>query len=294
MSEVSRVLETEVRQPIAVIEMDMARHSVKRKDVEEGDAIGQPGMESAAQSRDDLEAKVQAITESGKPVSIVGSPRQRTTQSSIYRALGEKLKEVSIEGMEPDDMVRWLESGGVIEKTNTELLNFQDGTGEYEKDMTKAYEEGRLMRWMIEKSDELAVNTEQVVDKATPLSVQAGNVSMLIYSLGRLRTDRVLSDEQLENDLNVITSHQSVLESFLYKVITLKDGEDVGEQFVADLSEAGFRENQGFNCKYEQFEDGDWQVRINFEGKEYVVTKEEMVQIAQEGADLKAKMKPAE
>lgn len=289
MFEMQRGLETEVRRIVVVIEMDMARHSIKN-----GEVIGQEGMEAAARSRPELEARAQEISKSGQPISIVSSLLPRAEQSGVFRTLGEKLREVNIEGMDPDDITRWLKEGGAIETINTSLLGFQMGEGEYQDKMTTAFKEGRLMRWMIEESDDVAVESGQIEDKATPLSVQAGNVAMLIYSLGRLRTEKFIDDQELVRDLNMVTSHQSVLESFLYKVIVLKEGEEAGDEFIADLNEAGFKENQGFNCKYEQFEDGAWQVRINYEGKEYVVSKEEMIQITQEGVDLKARMKSSE
>lgn len=277
--EVTRVKEGE---PVAQFEVDMARHSIKGKLPDGREPIIKEGMEAAVQ------AGLKNVRESvGK---IYGSPRERTGQSSALRMLAERFKDMDFSSVDPEDIVRWLQEGG-LEKTETPFLNFQTGEGAYTDEFMKEFKAGELLKWLTEKSDEKAIKTKQNPEKVTPFSVQAGNVAEFIFAKVWEVYDSKGGSGTAPVDF--ATSHQSVLECFLYKVIKNHDGEKAAEEFVARLKNKGFDENQGFVLKGKVYDLADvskWSIQVIFDGKTYEMSPDELFGIIKEGQDLKEKL----
>jgi hypothetical protein len=280
--------------PLAEITMDFARHSTKGKK-ESREPLTKEGIEAAVKAgaeRTDAEA-VMAKAGRGEILEVFGSPKERTSQSSVFRMLGKQFEEAGFENIDPEDVVRWLGEGGGLKKTETPLLDFQTGEGDYNKEMMENFKKGELFKWEVERSDKAAKDYKQDPDKVTPLSIQAGNVAAFIWALGRQKSDKILEnpDSKEKRDLVFGTSHGGVLESFLYKIINELEKEKAADDFVKSLGNQSFPENQGFKAKFLTSGPEDWAIVIDYKGKEYKPDSDLIVKIIQEGVDLKKELK---
>ena len=269
-------------EPVTAFEVDMARHSIKGKLPDGREPITKEGMDTAVQAG--LKDTRELV---GK---VYGSPRERTSQSSALRMLAKQFKDVDFANVDPEDVVRWLQEGG-LKKVESPFLNFQVGEGEYNVEFMKEFKAGNLLKWLAEKSDNRAVETKQNPEKVTPISVQAGNVAEFVFAKVWEAFDN--EGESSETAVDFATSHQSVLESFLCKVIKNHDGEKAADEFIASLGNKGFGENQGFTLKgnvYDKKDVSKWGVQVIYAGKTYEVTPDELFQIIKEGEDLKEKL----
>jgi hypothetical protein len=271
------------RMPVAQFSIDMARHSIKgKKDGRE--PLTQEGMEEAVKSR--LGEKHDQLGD------IFGSPRERTSQSSLLRMFAERFKSVDFSKVDPEDIVRWLAEGG-LKKVETPLLNFELGDGDLKKELMENFYNSQYFKWIVEKSDQRAEETKQNPEKVTPLSIQAGNVASFIFAEVWDQYSRLNGDEISPKGIDFATSHQSVLESFLYKVIKHAEGEAAAQTFVQSLNNQGFAENEGFKANiaiYNPHNPEDWEAVIDYKNKKYLLKPDEVVSIIKEGEDLKKKL----
>lgn len=260
---------------------DMARHSTKGAKPRE--ALTSEGLEKAVEAG--LENDYKFLGQ------VYGSPRERTGQSSVMRMFAEQFKDLKFDDVDPEDVVRWLVAGG-LSKTETPFLNFQTGEGEYNKELMENFNAKRYLRWLVDKSDAAAVSFKQSPDKATPVSIQAGNVASYIFAKIWEAYDKKQHQGE-QTPVDFATSHQGVLESFLFKAIKKKWGEAPALKFVSDLQEQGFTENEGFTITGEvgDFENvEDWRVKIKYKNTEYVLESRELLDIIKEGEDLKGQL----
>ncbi|KKU13924.1 MAG: hypothetical protein UX20_C0010G0016, partial [Candidatus Magasanikbacteria bacterium GW2011_GWC2_45_8] len=109
------------RKPIAQFSIDLARHSIKSKLPDGREPLAAQGVTAAVESRAHEKA-----THLGQGF---GSWRERTGQSSVLRKFAEHFKEVDFVGIDPQDIVAWLQEGG-LQKTETPLFDFAEGEGD--------------------------------------------------------------------------------------------------------------------------------------------------------------------
>lgn len=275
--------ETEPR-PIASVAIDMARHSIKGAKPRE--ALTTEGMVAAV--RAGIE-QIQHLPHG----EVYGSPRERTGQSSVARMFAGQFEKVDFSKVDPEDVVRWLESGG-LNKTETPFLNFELGEGKYTDAFMDAFKKNEMMRWLAEESDDAAVEYEQDPKKVTPLSIQAGNIASFFFAKAWELYEKTRKGETVDKKMDFATSHQGVLESFLYKVILKHDGEAAANTFVETLSQPnqGFSENEGFRAELELYgtdvkDPEQWVVHIFYKEKEYRVPSDEVYVLMKEGQELK-------
>lgn len=269
--------------------IDMARHGIKGKIKNEDGTIREPltkeGMMGAVMAGLDKEH----LAELG---GVYGSPRERTGQSSVFRMFAEQLRDEAHYDFDPEEFVRWLQEGG-MGKTETPLLNFQDGDGEYQKEVMDNFGKKLYLKWITERSDAAALEHKQMPDKVTPLSIQAGNVGAFIATEvwgAYAARDR---GETVEPRVDFATSHQGVLESFLYKVIKRLEGDEAATSLVTELNNHGFAENQGFKVTVDILDPKDvtnWSITLNYGGKDYKLMADEVFEIIKEGEDLKKQL----
>ncbi len=276
------------REPLARVSIDMARHSIKGAKPRE--ALTQEGMDAAVQAG--LSRQIQVDQINNLLGKVYGSPLERTAQSSVFRMFAEQFKDMDFSNVDPEDIVRWLEEGG-LEKVETPFLQFQLGDGAYTDTMMDAFKKGEYFKWLVENSDRLAKEYKQ--KEVTPFSIQAGNIASFIFAKVWELYDG-LSEKGTnftESTLDFATSHQGVLESFLHKIIRKNDGEDVANEFVKELNGAGFSENQGFLVEIVIFSKDDstaWGVNITYKDKKYYASSKDILQIMKEGEDLKEEL----
>lgn len=268
--------------PIAQLTIDMARHSVKGDKPRE--ALTEEGMGKAVASR-----VQETPTHLGQ---IFGSPRERTGQSSVLRKFAKYFKDVNFENTDPEDVVRWLESGG-LKKTETPLLNFQLGEGDYNTEIMDAFKKGEYFKWTVENSDRRALETRQKQDKVTPLSVQAGNIAVFIvreiYDLYDRKANKGEATES--RGIDFATAHMGVIESFLYKVMEVKsESPEVMRKFL-EKNKQGFQENEGIKVEVKIYNpdhhDTAWEVEVRYGDKLYVLKPQDLQQIVFKGEILR-------
>ncbi len=267
-------------QPAARIYMDMARHGLKGPKPRE--ALSKEGIEGAVEAG---LGKVQPAPAG----DVYGSPRERTGQSSVFRMYAEQLQHVTGWDFDPEEFVRWLEKGG-LSKTETPFLNFQVGEGEYNKEFMENFLKGEYFKWITERSDAAALEFKQKPESVTPFSIQAGNVGSFIFAEVWAAYDRLGKGETVEPRVDFATSHQGVLESFLYKVIKKHSGDDLAAHLVESLNNQGFAENQGFSVEVKILDPHDpkaWNVTVVYGDTPFVLPSAEVLEIIKEGQDLK-------
>lgn len=272
------------RTPVAHVQCDMARHSLKGKLPDGREPITFEGMRAAVQSR--------TGTVREHIGAILGSPRERTGQSSALRMFADQFKDVDFTSVDPEDIVRWLQEGGV-QKVESPFLNFQVGEGEYHKEFMDEFNAKRYLKWIVERSDASALEHRQNPEKVTPFSVQAGNVGSFIVGEVWDQYDRLWNGKPEKKGVDFVTSHQAILESFLYKVIARKDGKEAADAFVVSLRNEGFKENQGLTLDvsiYDKDNTDDWTATVTYEGKQYVLAPDEVSDIITEGQALQQKL----
>lgn len=286
----------EAEPKLASVEIDLARHSIKGAEIEGRVPISEEGILASIEAGTGEHTEdVTKRAKKGEAVEVYGSLLERTQQSALFRMLSDHFKKSGFKDVDPEDVMRWLEQGGGVKKVETPLLGFQLGDGEYKKEMLENLNKGRYLAWLVERSDEAAIENKQDPDKVTPHSIQAGNVASFIWALGSIKAEKLIKQGDGETvDFAFAATHGGVLESFLYKVIEIKEGEVESQKFIDDLSKVGyFEENQGFKAKYNAYsEDGQkWDIEIEYNGKSYTLSQNEAVKIIQEGIDLKSKLK---
>lgn len=289
--------------PVVKFSMDLARHSIKGKLPDGREPLTTEGMETAVQAgKERPYAAQQEETQAG--VKVYGSPRERTTQSSVLRALAEKFRDASFSGakdvgdgkdLDPQELVNALKEAG-LDSMETPLLNFALGDGEYTSEIMADFKAGKFFKYLVEQSDAAAKKYKQDPEEVTPLSIQAGNVAYFLFG----RVVGLYTPSSIRDQSGVLmefgTSHQGVLESFLYKIIKRHDGSDAAAEFVASLGNHGFKENAGFRVDgkvYDADDTGAWNLEITYQGKKYVVSPEELYAIMREGDMLKEELKVA-
>ena len=275
---------------LASVEIKARRHSLKGKTPDGREPLTAKGALAAVEAGlkgDHAEQVEQKIKEGD--IDVYGSPRERTSQSSVFRMFAEQFKNSEFENVDPQDIVRWLEEGG-LENVQTKLLDFQVGDGKFKEEILDSFKKGELMIWLSEKSDEAAVEYKQNPETAAPISIVAGDVAAFFWALGKMKADQIMEKGgDNRTNINFATSHGMIFESFLYKALEKGMGEQYAKDFIKETP-AQFSENEGFDVVYQAKADGDWQVQIKYKDKEFALSSKEMTEIIQEGEDLKRKL----
>lgn len=281
------------RQPIAETLLKMAHHSLKGAKPRQ--PLTSEGMAAAAKVGDSQEHGqiIKERAERGEKLELIGSPRERTIQSSLARALGEHFAGVKFDNVDPEEVVKMFESADLVERTETEFLNFDDGDGKYSEEIDAAFNAGKYFKWVAEESDEAAKKYHQDPDKVTPLTVRAGNVAAVLFAEAFEKYNQLADNKVKKEDLKFATAHAGILESFLYQVIKDADGEPAAAKFVESLSGKWFAENQGFDAKIVVYSgnEKDWEVIINYQGKEYKVGSGKIIGMIKAGEELKDELR---
>jgi broad specificity phosphatase PhoE len=230
----------------SVIRLDFFRHSIKEKSnpFHSGDASVplSPEGRTLAQDRAFEDANInQAVA--------FGSPRIRTQETAAIRMSGEnagidELRE-TLDGN--------LNYGSKI-GTDANLDFTDDESSPVGEELLKAYEAGTYTEAVIRDSDRLAAETGDAT--GANYSHKASQIAKIIqkYVQTSGRWNDLVNDPsksytpQLERYLS---SHQSMLESFLAKALELSGQTEAFEQFIAE-NRQGFDFLGGFRVEIEQ------------------------------------------
>ena len=275
------------RKPIAQFSIDFARHSIKSKLPDGREPLAAQGVTAAVESRAHEKA-----THLGQ---VFGSWRERTGQSSVLRKFAEHFKEVDFVGIDPQDIVAWLQEGG-LQKTETPLFDFAEGEGDYNKEYLDALlKNNNFFEWMATQSDRRAIETKQDPEKTAPFSVYAGNVATFIFAEVWNQYEHLgKGGEGAEKGIDFATSHQGIIESFLYKVMLLKGADKKAMDEFWKKNTQGFKENEGIKIQVNVYDKDDaeaWNVRVEYDGHTYELEPKDLFAIIQDSNDLKEKLK---
>lgn len=275
--------------PIAQFSIDLARHSIKGKLPDGREPLAPQGLMAAVESRAHEKA-----THLGQ---VFGSWRERTGQSSVLRKFAEYFKDVDFLGVDPEDVVRWLQEGG-LKKTETPLFDFAEGEGDYNKEYLEALMVKKdFFEWMATRNDRRAIETKQDPDKTAPLSVNAGNVATFIFLEVKDQYERLAKGgEEMNKGIDFATSHQGIIESFLYKVMLLKGADKKAMDKFWAKNKQSFKENEGIKIQVNVYDKDNveaWDVSVEYDGDVYKLEPRDIFTLMQESDALKEQLKAA-
>ncbi len=200
-----------------------------------------------------------------------GSPRKRTQETAGFVMAGSQEDITGNESFTElkakiDKDVGFGSKIGVDPRLNFEL----EGDTEYVKEAVKAFKDGILMRFLIEKSDERAKETGD--DVSSTYSKMAASVASIIQKYVGIapRWDELVTDETKKYEpvmRRFMGTHQSIQECFLAKVIELTKGMEEREHFLNTVGSAGFSFGEGFKAEVITKEPGSAPlVHISYKG----------------------------
>ncbi|MDE1988521.1 MAG: hypothetical protein KGI39_02365, partial [Patescibacteria group bacterium] len=145
-------------------------------------------------------------------------------------------------------------------------LNFEaDSASNYFKKAVEAAKKSEYLKFLVEKSDELA--KEENDNKSSTYTKQAQAIAYIIqkyYDIAPRFNELVQDDDKKYEDTmkRFFASHQGVLESFLAKVIEKIKGIEERDKFVQALNNQGFDYAEGFDVEIKNRESGDLAIHI--------------------------------
>jgi hypothetical protein len=190
--------------------------------------------------------------DSNKNMAVAGgSPLPRTLETSLRT-------------MMPDDFEDLASFSDIESKMNEEMKfgkkYYQDDRlgfnidGPIADDVMKFFNEGKYMEWLINKSDQLAI------DKNDPVSTtylrQAGNIAEILKkhmkmgdNFNKLATEK---EEYQADDKNTLErylgTHQGVVESFVLDILRRQEGEAVAQEMAVSMGN-GWNELEGVSIE---------------------------------------------
>ncbi|MEY2664611.1 MAG: hypothetical protein RIT04_419 [Candidatus Parcubacteria bacterium] len=223
-----------------------------RHDEKEGDPLKNDyDIELSPKGREG--AKAQAQETNLEQAMAFGSPRKRTQETAGFIMAGA---DAGITGNESLDELRAKIDGDIEYGSKIAVdpkLNFDmEGDTEYVKEAMTAYKAGTLIPFLIEKSDELALETGDTV--SSTYSRMAASIAGIIkkYIGVAPRWNDLVKDEQkgyepiLERFLG---THQSMQESFLAKLLEVTKGTEERDRFAQVIGGKGFGYSEGFEVE---------------------------------------------
>ena len=280
--------------PIAEVIINCTRHSIKGKREKDDDRrkLTTEGIKAAAEKgrEQGYSKQIQDQIENLGKAEVHGSTTDRTVQTSVFRMLGEQFKDVSFEGTEPQEIVRWLQEGG-LNVERDELLGFKIGDNKYKEEIIKSVREDEdYINWLLEKSDQAGIDYKQDPENISPITIQAGNIAEFFKIIGQGKTNDIVESNQENSEIVIASTSQGILESFLYKAIQLNENEETAREILQDIEGNGFDFNQGFDVRFRKFED-NWDLIIKYNDLEYLLDQGQIEQIIQERENYKQQLK---
>jgi len=180
-----------------------------------------------------------------------GSPKKRTQETATHSMLANEEidPKASLEEME-EAIAKELKVGKKI--IEDERLDF-DLSGPEGKEMIAAFKEGKYLQFVVEKSDQRAI---ELGDKVSSTYTRyAGNIAEIIDRYAQIGNNfnRIASKtdkyEKFGNQLErYLASHQGVVEGFIMKVLEKTEGKEKRDEFIKSVG-GGFKETQGIHIE---------------------------------------------
>lgn len=147
-----------------------------------------------------------------------------------------------------------------------ERLNFRTDTKEYLDSLTAAYNDGRLLPFVVNESD---MRAKAVGDNGSTYSRMAGNIAELInrYMAVSPKFDELVKTNGYQNLMErFLGTHQSISESFLLKVVEKTKGIEERNKLLGVLG-GGFDLVEGFQVEIQSVV-GNPKAVIHYEKKD--------------------------
>jgi len=198
-----------------------------------------------------------------------GSPRKRTQETAgLIMAGGQD----EISGTESLEELKQKVNEGIgfgSKIAQDKRLDFVlPPKGPYFDEMMTAFKEGRLLKYIVEESNQKAKEIGGGKDLMS-YDTQASKIAEIVAKYLKImpRWEQIANDE--EKDVKpvmerILASHQSVTESFLAKIVELTKGVAERDTLVSALGNQGFGFAEGFKAEIVRGDNGEEQVRVTF------------------------------
>ena len=217
-----------------------------------------------------MRAKEKAVYDDINQSMAFGSPRKRTQETASLIMSG-KLEEITgtetlEELKEKLDKDLSLESGSKI-RVDDRLNIEADSNSNYVKKAIEAIKKGEYLKFLVEKSDELA--KEENDNKSSTYTKQVQAIASIIQKYYGIapRFNELVQDESKNYEDTMkrfFGSHQGVEESFLAKLIEKTKGIEERDKFVQILNNQGFDYAEGFDVEIKNKESGEPTIHISY------------------------------
>ncbi|MFA6445785.1 MAG: histidine phosphatase family protein [Candidatus Paceibacterota bacterium] len=248
------------------IELRFLRHDEKEKDPTKSDT------EIRLTPKGKLNAKAQADEEVYEAEHLAqtvafGSPRKRAQETAglvMAGALDDITGTESLEELKTKiNTLTGLKYGSKIHADKR--LDFIIGESEYATAGMEAFKNGQFLRFLVDKSDELA---REAGDEVSFTYTRGGmGIAQIIQKYLKIseRFDELVKkeDSKYKKEMDrLFGTHQTVQECFLLKVIEKIQGVDGREQFMKAVGNTGFNFSEGFTCDVVTTLDGEKKIHV--------------------------------
>lgn len=208
-----------------------------------------------------------------------GSPRRRAQETAVHVMAGQAAVSPDMEFEEAMASVN--EGIKVGSKVGAEINLDFSVEGPLGEPFNDAYMRGETLKWLVESSDESAVEMRDAV--SSTYSRMAANVASVVdkyYKVSDRWNELATNDKKgYDSDLKrFMGTHQTVTESFLAKVIEKTKGVDERNKFIDVLDGTGFGFVEGIEIDIVN-KNGDKKVYLKYEkdlpdGKKFEFSEE--------------------
>ena len=229
------------------IKLRFMRHDEKENDPKKSDY----DIELTSKGRQHAKAQSEEVN-LAQSVAFC-SPRLRTQETAGFVMTGHRDEIIGDESFTQlrEKVDRDINYGSKINVDPKLDFTLQEN-GRYFDEMLGYFKKGELMKFLVEKSDELARESGDNVS-STYSSMAASVASIILKYCGvAKRWDELVNDEEKHYDKTLnrfLATHQGVQESFLAKVIERLKGQGERNRFVTVLKNKGFDYAEGFETE---------------------------------------------
>ncbi len=218
-----------------------------------------------------MHAKSQASEDTTlKKAVAYGSPRQRTQETAGFVMAGAQDNILGTESLEELNAKVNEDFGSGKKIRVSDKLDFiLPKEGPYYDELMTAFKAGKLLKYLVEQSDKRAEELS-VEPGVCSYSNQASQIAEIVerYMEAFPRYEKLVEEKtEVDEKLTMerfLASHQSVLESFLAKVIEQTKGKTERDAFVAAVNDQGFSFAEGFNVEIATDESGEEKAHITY------------------------------
>ena len=218
-----------------------------------------------------MHAKSQSSEETTlKKAVAYGSPRQRTQETAGFVMAGAQDNILGTESLEELNAKVNEDFGDGRKIRISDKLDFiLPAKGPYYDELMTAFKEGRLLKYLVEESDakakEYGVETGVCTygNQASQIAEVVERYFKAFPKYEKLVENKAEEGEKLTME-RFLCSHQSVLESFLAKVIEQTKGKTERDAFVVAVKNQGFDFAEGFNIEIATDDNGEEKAHISY------------------------------